>query len=124
MNPRTALAAAFVLGALLCAGLLGLGALATRGFLAAKSLERTVTVRGLSERVPLRGAERARARDGRAGDAQRARVASRFAKDSDSTLGEIRSASQGPFSIDDRDGNTPDVKKVRGVSTVEYYLSD
>jgi hypothetical protein len=51
-------------------------------------------------------------------------VANRFAKDSQSTLGKIRSASQGQFSIEDRDSNTPYVKKVRVVSTVEYYLSD
>ena len=51
-------------------------------------------------------------------------VATRFATDSESTLGKIRSASQGQFSIEDRDSNTPHVKKVRVVSTVEYYLSD
>jgi hypothetical protein len=51
-------------------------------------------------------------------------VATRFAQDSDSQLGKIRRASQGQFSIDDRDSNTPHIKKVRVVSTVEYYLSD
>ena len=51
-------------------------------------------------------------------------VATRFAQDSDSRLGKIRRASQGQFSIDDRDSNTPHIKKVRVVSTVEYYLSD
>ncbi len=51
-------------------------------------------------------------------------VAQRFADDSDSTLGKIRQASQGQFSISSRDGNNPHIKKVRVVSTVEYYLSD
>lgn len=51
-------------------------------------------------------------------------VAAKFAEDSDSTLGKIKSASQGQFSISDRDSTTPHVKNVRVVSTVEYYLSD
>ncbi|MGD2074108.1 MAG: SIMPL domain-containing protein [Gammaproteobacteria bacterium] len=51
-------------------------------------------------------------------------VANKFAEDSDSRMGKIRRASQGQFSISDRDSNTPHIKKVRVVSTVEYYLSD
>ncbi|REJ79974.1 MAG: SIMPL domain-containing protein [Acidobacteria bacterium] len=51
-------------------------------------------------------------------------VAAKFAEDSESRLGKIRSASQGQFSIDDRDSTTPHIKKVRVVSTVEYYLAD
>ncbi len=51
-------------------------------------------------------------------------VASKFAEDSDSQLGKIRQASQGQFSIEARDTNNPHIKKVRVVSTVEYYLSD
>ncbi len=51
-------------------------------------------------------------------------VAERFAQDSKSRLGKIRNASQGQFSIEDRDANTPHIKKVRVVSTVTYYLSD
>jgi len=51
-------------------------------------------------------------------------VASKFAEDSDSRLGKIRQASQGQFSIEARDTNNPHIKKVRVVSTVEYYLSD
>ncbi len=51
-------------------------------------------------------------------------VANKFAADSDSQLGKIRRASQGQFSIIDRDRNNPHIKKVRVVSTVEYYLSD
>jgi len=51
-------------------------------------------------------------------------VAQKFAEDSQSRLGKIRRASQGQFSIEDRDSNNPHTKKVRVVSTVEYYLSD
>jgi hypothetical protein len=51
-------------------------------------------------------------------------VAQKFAEDSGSRLGKIRRASQGQFSISDRDRNNPHIKKVRVVSTVEYYLSD
>jgi hypothetical protein len=51
-------------------------------------------------------------------------VAVKFAQDSDSRLGKIKRANQGQFSIEDRDKNTPYVKKIRVVSTVEYYLSD
>jgi hypothetical protein len=51
-------------------------------------------------------------------------VAEKFAADSQSTLGKIKKASQGQFSISDRDTNNPHIKKVRVVSTVEYYLSD
>jgi hypothetical protein len=51
-------------------------------------------------------------------------VAEKFAADSQSRLGKIRRASQGQFSISPRDRNNPHIKKVRVVSTVEYYLSD
>nr|WP_211334824.1 hypothetical protein [Desulfosoma caldarium] len=51
-------------------------------------------------------------------------VAEKFAADSKSTLGNIRRASQGMFSIENRDSSTPHIKRVRVVSTVEYYLSD
>jgi hypothetical protein len=51
-------------------------------------------------------------------------VAEKFAQDSKSKLGRIKSASQGQFSIEDRDNNTPYIKKVRVVSTVQYYLTD
>ncbi|MGR8922033.1 MAG: SIMPL domain-containing protein [Gammaproteobacteria bacterium] len=51
-------------------------------------------------------------------------VAQKFAEDSQSRLGKIRRASQGQFSIEPRDTNNPHVKKVRVVSTVEYYLAD
>ena len=51
-------------------------------------------------------------------------VAEQFAADSDSQLGKLKSARQGQFSIEDRDNNTPYLKKVRVVSTVDYYLAD
>ena len=240
MSSRAALAAAFVLGAFLCTGSLGLGLVASDGFLHVKALDRTVTVKGLSEREvpadvaiwPIKFSEAgdelgalysALEKDGARvveflksrgfGDAEISRstpsivdreaqgygrdarprlrytassgitvyshrvdlvratmndlvelgkqglaisgqdydartqflftklnelkpvmieeathnareVASRFAQDSESTLGKIKSATQGQFSIEDRDSNTPYVKKVRVVSTVEYYLSD
>jgi hypothetical protein len=51
-------------------------------------------------------------------------AAEKFAKDSASSLGKIKRANQGQFSIDNRDSSTAHIKKVRVVSTVEYYLSD
>ncbi len=51
-------------------------------------------------------------------------VAEKFAADSKSTLGKIKKASQGQFSIYSRDRNNPHIKKVRVVSTITYYLSD
>jgi hypothetical protein len=51
-------------------------------------------------------------------------VAEKFAKDSNSKLGKIKKARQGQFSINNRDKNNPHIKKIRVVSTVEYYLSD
>jgi hypothetical protein len=51
-------------------------------------------------------------------------VAQKFASDSNSTLGKIKSARQGQFSISDRDSNSPHIKRVRVVSSLEYYLVD
>ncbi len=51
-------------------------------------------------------------------------VAEKFAADSSSRLGKIRTANQGQFTVSDRDMNTPHIKNVRVVSTIEYYLSD
>ncbi|MDO9386301.1 MAG: SIMPL domain-containing protein [Thiobacillus sp.] len=51
-------------------------------------------------------------------------AAEKFATDSDSTLGKIKRASQGQFSIEDRDESTAHIKKVRVVSTVNYFLAD
>lgn len=50
-------------------------------------------------------------------------VAMKFAQDSNSRLGKIKKASQGTFSIEARDSNTPYIKKVRVVTNVVYYLS-
>lgn len=52
------------------------------------------------------------------------KAADKFAQDSQSRLGKIKSASQGQFSIEDRDQYTPYIKRVRVVSTIEYYLKD
>ena len=56
--------------------------------------------------------------------------AEQFAKDSGASVGGIRSASQGYFSIQSRDGDSggpadasPE-QKVRVVTTVEFYLKD
>jgi len=51
-------------------------------------------------------------------------TAQKFAQDSGSKIGKIRNASQGFFSISDRDRNSPDYKKIRVVTTIEYYLID
>ena len=51
-------------------------------------------------------------------------VAEKFAQDSESTLGKIRHASQGQFSVSPRDQNTPHIKRVRVVTTLNYYLVD
>lgn len=51
-------------------------------------------------------------------------AAEQFAKDSDSELGKIKKASQGQFSISDRDSNTPYIKNIRVVTTVDYFLED
>lgn len=48
----------------------------------------------------------------------------KFAQDSHSSLGKIKSARQGQFTIRDRDDNTPQIKQVRVVTTLEYFLSD
>ncbi len=52
------------------------------------------------------------------------KTAEQFAKNSESNLNKIVSADQGQFSIDDRDSNTPYVKKVRVVTTITYSLKD
>lgn len=54
-----------------------------------------------------------------------ARVAAdQFAKDSGSRVGKIKTASQGQFSIESVDESTPQLKNVRVVSTIVYYLQD
>lgn len=52
------------------------------------------------------------------------KTAERFADDSGSKLGKIRTADQGQFSIESRDQNTPWLKNVRVVATVVYMLKD
>lgn len=52
------------------------------------------------------------------------KTAEQFAKNSHSKLNKIVSADQGQFSIDDRDSNTPYIKKVRVVTTVTYSLKN
>ena len=52
------------------------------------------------------------------------KTAERFAEDSDSKLGKIRTADQGQFTIENRDQNTPWLKNVRVVATVVYMLKD
>ncbi len=51
-------------------------------------------------------------------------AAEKFAKDSNSKLGKIRNAYQGQFTITDRDANTPYIKSIRVVTTLDYYLED
>lgn len=52
------------------------------------------------------------------------KTAQQFAKNSHSKLNKIVSADQGQFSIDNRDANTPWIKRVRVVTTVTYSLKD
>lgn len=49
-------------------------------------------------------------------------AAEKFAKDSGSKVGRITNASQGQFSINSRDSETPYIKTVRVVTSVEYQL--
>lgn len=51
-------------------------------------------------------------------------AAQKFADDSESKLGKIQHASQGQFSIENRDQYTPSIKSVRVVTTLTYFLED
>lgn len=51
-------------------------------------------------------------------------AAEQFAEDSNSKLGKIKNASQGQFTITDRDQYTPHLKNVRVVTSVTYFLKD
>ena len=52
------------------------------------------------------------------------KTAEQFAEASNARLGEIQTAGQGQFEIDDRDQNTPYIKKLRVVTTITYSLVD
>ena len=52
------------------------------------------------------------------------KTADQFAEASNSGLGRILTADQGQFSIDNRDENTPYIKKLRVVTTVTYSLKN
>lgn len=51
-------------------------------------------------------------------------AAKKFADDSHSKIGKIKSARQGQFSIEDRDPYTPSIKNVRVVTSLTYFLED
>lgn len=51
-------------------------------------------------------------------------AAQQFAQDSGSRVGDIVTAYQGYFSIEDLDGYTPHIKRVRVVTTIKYGLDD
>ena len=51
-------------------------------------------------------------------------VADKFARDSDAEVGDIRVARQGLFSISNLDANSPHIKNVRVVSTIDFQLVD
>lgn len=50
--------------------------------------------------------------------------AEQFAEASKSDLGQILTAGQGQFEIEDRDQNTPYIKKLRVVTTITYSLDN
>mgnify|MGYP006301974421 CR=1 FL=1 len=91
--------------------------LVSRGVMLERNYEfqPTFTFTGLNDIKPDMIAEATRnARD----------AARQFANDSGSRVGAIRRASQGYFSLGDRDQYTPEVKRVRVVTTVDYFLED
>ena len=51
-------------------------------------------------------------------------TAQKFADDSESKIGKIKTASQGQLSISARDEHTPHIKRLRVVTSVEFFLQD
>jgi hypothetical protein len=93
------------------------GELVSRGVLLVQNYEfrPTFAFTGLNRIKPDMIAEATRnARD----------AARQFAEDSGSRVGGIRRASQGYFSLQDRDQYTPEVKKIRVVTNVDYFLEN
>ncbi len=93
------------------------GELVSRGVMLVQNWEYrpTFAFTGLNEIKPDMIAEATR----------NARAAARqFAEDSGSRVGTIRRATQGYFSLQDRDRYTPEIKKVRVVTTIDYFLKD
>ena len=52
------------------------------------------------------------------------KTAEQFAEASNARLGDIQTAGQGQFEIDDRDQNTPYIKKLRVVTTITYSIKN
>jgi len=98
-------------------GMSAAGVLVSRGVLLVQNYEfrPTFAFTGLNRIKPDMIAEATRnARD----------AARQFAEDSGSRVGGIRRASQGYFSLQDRDQYTPEVKKIRVVTNVDYFLEN
>jgi len=93
------------------------GELVSRGVLLVRNYEfrPTFAFTGLNEIKPEMIAEATR-------NARSAAI--QFANDSGSEVGGIRRATQGYFSLRDRDQYTPEIKRVRVVTTVDYFLED
>ena len=51
-------------------------------------------------------------------------AAEKFAEDSHSSVGKIMSATQGQFSIENRDPYTPNIKRIRVVTTMTFAIED
>lgn len=91
------------------------GELVSRGVLLGEGGEPEFAFTGLNDIKPELIAE---------ATANARRSAEQFANDSGARLGGIRTANQGVVSIENRDQGSPQVKKVRVVTTVEYFLRD